>query len=109
MNEREFGELMRKKNRAQKWVRWLSNLQLGGAVVGLLFWVLGFFVFDRQLVWAFFCLVFTAMAFVLRFVERLFHKKIKEIDAKMKPVSGGSGAGRTRYSITPTVLKETEE
>lgn len=109
MNECEFWELEHKKDRAQKCAQLHSNFLLGSSALGLLCWVVGFFLFNRQPVWFFFCLVFIVISFALGCAVICFRKTAKKIETKIKFVSGGSGAGRSRYWVTPSILRVGEE
>ena len=110
MNNYDFLELIRKKDRAHKRAQWLSNLQLGSSSVGILCLIAGFFLVDRQPVWFLACLLFTVISFVLGFIASYFRKTANKIDAEMKKISmGGSGVGKTRFTVRPSILNETEE
>lgn len=107
MNENEIWDLMRKKDCAQYRAKMFSCFLLVGSASATVCMIAGFFY--RLPVWFFGCLVFTVASFVFGFAVIYFRKIAKKIKKKMKPLMGGSGAGRSRYSVTPTTLKETEE
>lgn len=94
MSESAFWELKNKKDRVQRRVDMLSDIQFGSSVFGVLCWIIGLFLYHRQPFWFSYCLVFTVTYFVLGCAVGHYRKAVLKIAMEMKPLIGGAGTGR---------------